>query len=85
MYQSPLCLSKVPSRAHFSPEHPEALSVRFVSISRTLDQPHSIPITLHNGTGENKAKTVDAAIAVFGDANTTHIPSASLEAVEELT
>ena len=35
------------------------------------------------GIGENKATYADADIALFGDANTTHIPSASLEAKED--
>jgi len=35
------------------------------------------------GAGENKVTNVGAANAVFGDANTTPIPSASLEAKED--
>ena len=36
-----------------------------------------------HGTCENKVTIVGAANAVFGVANTTHFPSASLEATKE--
>jgi hypothetical protein len=36
-----------------------------------------------HSTGENKVTNVDATNAVFGDSNTTHVPSASLEAEED--